>query len=207
MTITRRITVSLVSPIVFDITEELISSGSGPATTWDTEVAGPSLTFSGDYLTATTLEDAAIERVRSSAARSTGQRALECVGVFVGDQQNIQFGVAPASWDTLDTGGIETDGWGLWWDGFLDVTDLGLATASGDAVRVFVDFDAGEGWFDNDTDSFQADREAGTNPHFTFTPNTALYGAGALIADSPSDASSLALDPTYSSGRFSAWDA
>lgn len=58
-------------------------------------------------------------------------------------------------------------------------------TTAGQRIGVYIDYDAGKGWFSHDgtvqTVNGTPDIPAGTNPHFTFTANTPLtVGAGGI---------------------------
>ena len=58
-------------------------------------------------------------------------------------------------------------------------------TTAGQRIGVYIDYDAGKGWFSHDgtvqTVNGTPDISAGTNPHFTFTANTPLsVGAGGI---------------------------
>ena len=78
---------------------------------------------------------------------------------------------------------------------------------SGEHGCIFMDYPAGNGWFDNEDDIYETDREAGTNPHFTFAPGTPFELVGILFAESGTVSLTIVDPDSFSSGRFGAWDA
>lgn len=195
------------------------SSGAPVAVTWDPAQIDEAIgALSNGNLTFTTTQEALYASCRSTTSRSTGKYAIEATFNYPSDAEfgEIAFGAATAVWDDpLDSQsdeflGSESTGYSLVPDGGMYLGDgnyvVGDKTvADGGKARLKIDLDDGKGWFGNES-GFNGDPEAGTDPDFTFTPNTPLYiGATLYSFDEPSP-TSIVLNPTYTDGSFGAWE-
>lgn len=182
--------------------------------TWDAGNKSSFVTLSGTNLVASTTNAAAYRGVVSTGSHSTGKHAFrlvlngstdvadmneEVMGAFVTAAFDPDSGAAlsqdPAGWFMAD------DGWS-----YHDASsgDFGLPQAEGEAMFGYYNAALGYLWFDNESNSTAADREAGTNPHYTLPANTPLFVAAIMYGISSASVSAT-LDPTYSSGTFAAW--
>lgn len=195
---------------------------SGPAgVKWDATKKHASALLSNNDLTATRAVNNSLgPRVRATNPHSTGKRVIKIVGVFqaTADWEELEVGLVTAAWDYADTGSLDythdATAYVILWDGYTYVGNsatgtwvaLTISALSGQAMYIFVDFDAGKIWF-GDGIGPSGNPEAGTGAAQTFTPNTPLYIAARLGFQTSTNTTSATLDPTYSSGSFAAWDA
>lgn len=159
-------------------------------------------TLSNGNLTATT--DTSFVGVWGRDDRNSGKRVFSYTSTFSGlaaDQEVIM-----AVYDIYHSSNIFVflDATGNVYDATFVPVDVGQPFTSGSTVKVFVNFDLGMLWFDNGSNSTAVDREAGTNPHFTFPPNTHLTPYSELHATSAPNTSSITLNPTITNGTYTA---
>lgn len=209
---TRRLTMNITGSVTVDIDEvEIIGSPPDEATTWDPEDVyigpGGEANFSNGNLTcsSTASGDAGI---RSNTSKNSGVRVAKFLLTYAGDPEDEAAGIGLADPQVSVNDGYRymlfTSGKIL---GIGPPQELGGPVPSGEHGFVFLDEPAGKVWFDNEDGLYETDREAGTNPHFTFTPGDSFELAGALVADSGTTSITLVDTASFSSGRFGAWDA
>lgn len=187
------------------------AAASGAVTAkWDPSTADAFMVVSGGGLLAASLgapEDFP-PLVVSTLAHSTGKRVVRYIPTFrgpAGNGETLLSGTVPAGFSPLAEPNSDLPGWIFLCDGTVfhngDVVDYGIPVASGEDAFCFRNFDLGYGWFDNKNHVYDADIEAGTNPHFTFTPNASMVLGGEVYSGDAEPASIL-LDPTYTRGTF-----
>lgn len=184
------------------------------ATLIDTATASGSPTFSNGDLSVETLDATNFKPTIPVPSGPTAFRVVaDALGAPSGGAQTIIVGVIDAAWNVtvgMVSGASPYDGWVLSQDGWFTepqgtaTTDLGRTVDVGEAFHVYIDRAAGKCWLDNDANSTAADREAGTNPTFTFTPGMALVFGVGIYSNDAATLAKVTLDPTHSSGRFAA---
>ena len=180
--------------------------------TWDAATKGADLTLSNGDLTGTTTQYDNWAAVRSTNSHSSGKYAITGVFTYPGDPWDgeVAFGFCTEGFDTIASVNPLTNalcwslvaGGGGYHDSNNTVCGQVLTTEAG---FLYIDFDAGKMWLDNDTQATAADREAGINENFAFAPNTEFYAFCSLFSNDPPLPVSLDFDPTFSSGTFLAW--
>lgn len=216
------LTFSAVHPVNINITSDAVGvhiaiedGGSSPpaeGTTWDEANKTTNVELSNGNLTASTVsgDDECTRSNRSIP--TTGNTAVKVT---------LDYGATDAGDQPIGVGlshvedGIRDFQASLFCDGAAyDVVgeelEANVPITSGDPAYIYIKQDIGGGlgggWFDNDSQTTAADREAGTNPHFTF-PTGSEFVVG-LPCYSPDEVTAISgtLDPTYSSGSFAAWN-
>lgn len=193
---------SMLCPVCSTIYDARTPAPEAPAK-WGPR-SGAVVLSNGDF-TATAYNNAAAW-VLSSASRSAGRRALRFVVNFTGDPTDEETLVGVVS--DAKGGSINQNGYSICADGVLNCMGATSATAitfaSGEDVFCYLDLYAGKGWFDTAADATASDREAGINPHFSFTAGPMRAGSDLWAVDNTPSAS-VTIDPAYSSGSFGAW--
>lgn len=201
-------------PTLQPLTAAPIASTPATGTTWDPAHTRDLTLSVGNTVATSSVQE--IGAVRGTTSKNSGKRRLRFVPVFSGTaaDSEVLVGVGPDSFDPVDGVGaaryLYLTGYGLYADGTLYAegvsSALGITFASGEAVFCDVDYPAGKGWFDTIANAYAVDREAGTNPHFNFTPNSALWPGAEVYANDETPSASVTLDCTASSGTFAAND-
>lgn len=201
---------SLCAPIAQALTAARVAAPPA-GTVWD-EGTALNTTVAGGGLVASTTNDS-IAHAKTLPARSIGKRAIKFTASFVDAVGTCGLGFVANSWDvTNEYPGAATGGGVAYYNDSQLLSEawspatISLPFASGEDGFGYVDQASGKGWFDNESDSTAADREAGTNPHFTFPPGTSLVLAFDAYSADGITPTSITLDPTYTSGTFAAWD-
>lgn len=202
---------SLCGPIASALTTPRASSPAAPAgTTWDAANKSATCTLSGGDLVASTL-DFNSGRAKTTTSRNSGTWALKFTATYGADPGDdaVSIGVAAATWspvteslfDATEKAGLSSSGHKI-----TNFANLSIPFASGESAFVYGDSDTGMVWVDDESNTYAADREAGTNPHFTLTANAALVGGFDAFSLDGITPTAVTLDPSHSSGRFAAWD-
>ncbi len=159
-------------------------------------------------LTGYTLQGGNARSAETSSSRNAGKVCARVLLLYPNNpvDEGPYFGAAPATWNPETDPYIGMAGNALTSSGYMypASVDTGLVILSGEFGFIYEDIDAGMGWFDNESDSTASDREAGINPHYTFTPNSdrVLGIAAYCSAIAPV---SIVADLDYASGSFNNW--
>jgi hypothetical protein len=178
-----------------------------PEFTWDVGNIEPDITLSNGNLTAERTTGIVIPYwygVVSTNAHVEGKKYFEitqdvysAASIAVGLTTSFLSDGYRAVNPTVNYLGFDNQGWGLRINDPAPGTSVGLyhsaspttinnapLLSNGDVVGIAVDFDAGKAWFSfNGTWIGSGNPAAGTNPAFTFTPNTALLASMCFYDD------------------------
>lgn len=156
--------------------------------TWNPSDTHINITLSAGNTVATKSSTAEPELTRSTIAHSTGKWCFECAVTIGAGGDYILVGVmvGGSNPNTAPQGpGDAANGWGYYADtGELYTGNVfsayGDDYTDGDVITVYVDFNAGKGWFaKNGTVQASGNPATGANPAFTFSGLT-LYAAASL---------------------------
>lgn len=199
----------LCGPLATALTAARTSAPAASGTVWG-DTANCVLS-NGDLTAGTTEYDAPYGGAKSNISHSAGKYVAKITLTYTGAPANFESiaGVSTEAWDPATEAYYgNTNLWMLFANGvyhhLVASADLGIPVASGEYMRVFVNFDTGKVWFGNQT-SVSGDPEAGTGEAFSLAPNTALHLAAVMYSGDDATPVTATLDPTYSSGTFAAW--